>query len=112
MSEAQEMAVLTIISNVGMAKSIYIRAIGTARQGKIEEARAAMEEGRNYYLEGHRAHAEQLSLDAGNEEAQVNLLLVHAEDQLSSAEMAENMAAERIALYELLYGRQILKGED
>ncbi len=111
MTEAEELAVLAIISNVGMAKSMYINAIGAARKGQIEEARAMMVEGKKYFLEGHKAHAEQLSLDAGNENVTVNLLVVHAEDQLASAEMAECMANEMIVLYELLYKNQALTGE-
>lgn len=88
-----------IISSVGTARSKYIEAIQQARKGKISEAKSCMKEGTTIFLDGHRAHAELIAL-AGKEPFDIDLLLMHAEDQLMGAENFKIVAEEFIYLYE------------
>ncbi len=81
-----EMISFEIISNVGMARSCYIEAIDLAIEHRIEEAENKIQEGRKYYLDGHEAHAKLTQCEAAGDDIKVNLLLIHAEDQLMSAE--------------------------
>ena len=55
--EGIELISFQIISAVGTARSMYIEAIQLAKDGKISEAEAMMEEGQKVFVEGHHAHA-------------------------------------------------------
>lgn len=89
-----------IISNVGTATSNYVEAIRLAKEGKIEEAKAKVKEGNQIFVEGHKIHMELLTQECSNNPVNLGLLLVHAEDQLSKAEILEIMANEFIDLCE------------
>lgn len=91
-----------IISGVGAAKSKYMEALELAKHKKIEEAKCSMEEGKQFFLEGHKAHAKLLSASVGADTVDMNLLLAHAEDQLMSTEIIEIMVSEWIHFYETM----------
>ena len=93
-----EMICFEIISNVGMARGSYVEAIDLATEGKFDEARAKIEEGNQFFVKGHEAHA-----DLIQKEAEIILVLVHAEDQLMSAENFKILAEKFIALSEKIY---------
>ena len=95
-----ELISFQIISAVGTARSMYIEAIELAKQGKIEEARKMIKEGEEAFVQGLSAHAELIQKEAGGESVQANLLLIHAEDQLMSAEAFQIIATQFIDLYE------------
>ena len=78
-----EMICFEIISNVGMARGSYVEAIDLATEGKFDEARAKIE--------------------AAGEKTEIILVLVHAEDQLMSAENFKILAEKFIALSEKIY---------
>ena len=69
-----------------MARGSYIEAIDLAEQGKFDEAEAKIKEGDEFFTGGHSAHAQLIQKEANGENTEVVLLLVHAEDQLMSAE--------------------------
>lgn len=98
MTKAEEVS-FKIISNVGEATSCYIEAMNLAKEGKIDEARAKVEEGGKVFIEGHKAHMELLTEECSGNPTEVGLLLVHAEDQLSKAEILEIMANQLIDSY-------------
>lgn len=91
--------ILTIISNVGTARSCYIEAIQKAKAGAFDESQKLMTEGRSCFAAGHDSHMELLMKSASGEENLLNLIMVHAEDQLMSAEAFEIIAEEFIDLY-------------
>lgn len=95
-----ELACFKIISNVGTARSCYVEAIQKAKENKIEEAKEKIKEGETSFLIGHSAHAELLQKDAANEKIDISLLLLHAEDQLMSAEGFKIIAEEFIDNYQ------------
>ena len=102
MKKILEETSLRIISNVGMAKSLYIQAIEKAKTGQIEEAKDLLIEGKKYYIEGHKAHSEILRKEASGEKLDLNLLLVHSENHLSSTEIMEYISNQVIFLYKVL----------
>lgn len=91
-----------IIGNVGSAKSMYIEAIQLAKKNQIDAAKNMIKEGNEVYKIGHKAHFELLTKTANAEEVPINLLLMHAEDQLIAADTFSIMAKEIIELYEKL----------
>lgn len=96
-----EEACFQIIASVGAAKSMFIEAIGLAKEGKFDEARKKVDEGNDIFVEGHGVHLGLLQQDAaGVGSTNVSLLLVHSEDQLMQAESFRILANEFIDLYE------------
>ena len=97
-----ELICFEIISNVGLARSNYINAIDEAEKGNIDRANQYIEEGSASFLLGHHAHAKLIQKESAGEEVKVSLLLLHAEDQLMSAESFKIIAVKFITLYQEL----------
>ena len=89
-----------IIASVGTARSMYIEALECAKQGNFKEAHAKIAEADTIYAGGHDAHQDLLQLQGEGEEMPFDLLLVHAEDQMMSAECFKVMVIELIEIYE------------
>ena len=99
--EGLELIAFQIISAVGTARSSYIEAIQCAKQGRFEEAERLITDGDEMFNEGHKAHASLLQEEAEGKDT-VCLLILHAEDQLMSAEGFKTIAIEFMDLYSRL----------
>lgn len=97
--EGMELICFQIISNVGSARSSYIEAVQKAKTGDFEGAEACMKVGQEQFLKGHEAHFELLQKEASGTPVGGSLILIHAEDQLMSAENFKIIAEELIAGY-------------
>lgn len=98
--EGLELVSFKIISAVGMAKSSYIETMKAASEGDFELAKAKIKEGEESFNGGHSAHGELIQKEASGEHVVPTILLMHAEDQLMSAETIKVMALEIIRLNE------------
>lgn len=99
-TDSLEMICFGIISHVGVAKSDYINAIAKAKEGDFDGAEALIKEGDTAYNEGHDVHMKLLQAEAaGEREPVAPLILLHAEDQMASTEMAKLMALNFIDTY-------------
>lgn len=101
--EGLELVIFQIISTVGTARSCYIEAIKAARTGDFEKAEKLMEEGVTAFAKGHEFHAGLIQKEADGDHVEVSLLLIHAEDQLMSAETFKILAEEIIETNKLVY---------
>ena len=98
--EGLELTAFQIISAVGTARSSYIEAIQKAKTGDFEGAEKLIKEGDEMFVEGHNAHAGLLQQEAeGGPGSTLSLLILHAEDQLMSAEGFKTIALEFIEAY-------------
>ena len=97
--EILEQMSLQIISSVGAARSNFIMAIDEASDGNFTMAKQLLDEGKQNFHEGHMAHASLLSESSKYNNVQINLLIVHAEDQLMSAETFGILAERFIKIY-------------
>lgn len=100
MNEELALMCVELITHVGTARSCYIEAIQEAKKGDFDQAQILMEQGSKEFVEGHRAHAGLISKEAAGESTEISLLLIHAEDQLMSAEGFKMIAEEFIELYQ------------
>ena len=101
--EGLELTAFQIISSVGSARSSYIEAIQKAKTGDFAAAEALICEGDEMFAAGHDAHAGLLTQEAeGGAGSAVSLLILHAEDQLMSAESYKVLAVESIHIYEAI----------
>ncbi len=100
MTPEMETSCFGIITYVGTARSCFINAIQCAKKGDFQEADALISQGDEAYTQGHHIHADLLTLDANGKLEHGGLILMHAEDQLMSAEGFKIIAEELIASYE------------
>jgi PTS system cellobiose-specific IIA component len=100
--EGLELVSFQIIAAAGSARSSYIEALQAAKAGNFEEAEALIKQGDNDFVEAHHVHAELIQKFAAGEDPGANILLIHAEDQVMSAEVLKIMAVEFIELYQKL----------
>ncbi len=100
--EGLELVSFKIISQVGLARSMYIEAIREAKAGNFEKATSMIEEGYAAFSEGHHAHADLIQKMASGEEVKIDLLLMHAEDQMMATDSFKIIAEEFISLHKLL----------
>lgn len=99
MDESMVMVCMQIITNTGSAKSSYIEAIQNAKKGDLGGAEISMNEGDDLYAQAHEVHTSLIQKEASGEKTEFSLILMHAEDQMASTEMAKVMAREFIELY-------------
>ena len=100
-------AAFEIIAAVGAAKSSYINAVEAARQGRYEDAEQLVESGNTAYLQGHEAHLNLLQKSAADDESvDMSLILVHAEDQMATAETFKVLCSELIEMHRKIDARK------
>lgn len=99
MMKELELILFNIISNVGTARSNYIEALREAKTGKYDLAEKLMAEGNEAFSKGHAVHAELIHSDVSETPVTINLLVIHAEDLLMSAEVFKIIALEMIDNY-------------
>lgn len=100
--EELEMVSFKVISASGAAKSLFMEAMQHARKREFEEAEGCIREGEESRQKGHEAHFELIQNEASGNPVPINLLLMHAEDQLMAAETIKIMAEEIIENYKAI----------
>lgn len=94
-----------IILYAGNAKELAIQAISLAKKGGYQEAEECLLKAKEQLIQTHEQHKELLVRLANGEKVEVDLLMVHAEDYLSSAQQQTWIAEEMIDLYKRLEGK-------
>lgn len=97
-----EQTCFELICHVGEARSFFIQAISEAKKGNYEQANQMIEEGKASFARGHEVHAKLVQAEAGGLKDHISLLLIHAEDQLMSAETFKILSSEFIELYQTI----------
>lgn len=97
-----ELISFKIISAVGASRSLYIEAIQEAKKKNFNRAYQLIEEGAQVFKEAHHAHGELIQKEATGEKTQIDLLLMHAEDQLMSTDGFRIISEEFIEVYKSL----------
>lgn len=97
-----QLACFNIISEVGAARSSYIEAIDSAIAGDRDEASRLVAEGDECYARGHEIHTSLIQQEAAGQDVSFQLILLHAEDQLMSAETFKILTERFMALAERL----------
>ena len=94
-----EQTSFTIIAHAGSAKSTYLDALGIAKKGHPDQAFALLLEGDALLRTAHQAHMEVITQEANGNTPPFSLLLVHAEDQINTAEIVRLLVSELIELH-------------
>jgi len=91
-----------LICHVGEARSSFIEAIQEAKKGHFSRAQSLIESGKESYSQGHRVHAELVQAEMNGLQERLPLILIHAEDQMMSAENFRILSEEFLDLYQRL----------
>ena len=91
-----ELISFQLISNVGEARSALFEAMRAAREECFEEADKLVAEAEDSLIKAHESHSSLIMQEASGDKVQISLLLMHAEDQLMSAEGFKIIAEELI----------------
>ena len=97
-SEAMEI-IMQLIMHGGDAKSSAMEAIQAAKKADYSLAEEKLEGADQSISEGHRVQTDILSQEAGGNQVELNLLMIHAQDQLMSAMTYRDLAEEIVELY-------------
>jgi len=97
--EGLELICFQLISAAGTARSCSIEAIREAKKGNFEKAEELIKEGKGQFLKAHDVHSKLLQQNTNEGNTNSLILVMHAEDQLMSAEMFEILAKEFIDNY-------------
>ena len=97
MNEALADISIELISHAGEARSIYMQALEAARSGDLKSAAEKCGEADVEFAAARDIHMSIL-VKCANEHIDTDLLLVHAQDHLTLAELTKCLAEEIIAL--------------
>lgn len=88
-----------LVAAAGTARSLAFEALGEAKGGGFERAEALLEQSKKANLEAHAIQTDLLKQEAQGNHTTVNVLLMHAQDHLMCAMLAQELIAEIIELY-------------
>lgn len=109
MDEENLTRVMEMISVAGLARARYLEAVRAAKSADFEKSRRLMEEGDECFGKAHELHGDFLALGCGDlldcKGGELNLILVHAEDQMMCAETFRVLGEELVELYKTCVSR-------
>ncbi len=99
--EAREMISFGIIASAGQARSLAFESLKAARSGDYATAEKLLNDSREAALEAHHQQTKLLSKEAAGEHTPVDVMLVHAQDHLMTAMLAQELIGELVNLYKV-----------
>ncbi|AVM70079.1 PTS cellobiose transporter subunit IIA [Lachnospiraceae bacterium oral taxon 500] len=102
MDETKYEKAFNLIINAGNAKSLALMAVEAAREFDFEEAEKNLKEAAKEFHQAHQAQSDMIQGEAKGQSVELNIILVHAQDHLTMATMAQDNAQEFINLYRLV----------
>ncbi|MFE7061345.1 PTS lactose/cellobiose transporter subunit IIA [Sutcliffiella sp. NPDC057660] len=89
----------------GNARSMAMEALQEAKKGNVDRSRSLLEDADNEFLQAHRFQTELIQAEAGGDNYDIPILLVHAQDHLMNALTVKDLVREFIDLYDKLHER-------
>jgi PTS system cellobiose-specific IIA component len=89
-----------LIAGAGDSKSYSMEAISHAKAGNFAEAWACIDKAKEAMVNTHDVQTDLIRGEMQGAKAEITLLMVHAQDHLTSAMLMRDMAVEFIDLYE------------
>lgn len=97
--EAAQMISFGIIAAAGQARSLAFEALKAAREQDFEKADDLLNQSKDAALEAHHQQTKLLSKEAAGDHTPVDVMLVHAQDHLMTAMLAQELIGELVNLY-------------
>lgn len=106
-NDSSEEISFEIIASAGQARSLAFEALGYARSNDFVRARELIEESKKEILVAHKCQTRLLTQEASGNHVDVDVLLVHAQDHLMTAQLARELIEEIINLYETKADKEV-----
>ncbi|MFR7639663.1 MAG: PTS lactose/cellobiose transporter subunit IIA [Allobaculum sp.] len=87
-----------MIADASESRSLALEAVSAARKGDYTRCEECLAKSRKAYDKTHRAQTDVLFEEMNGKTRQVNVLLVHSQDHLSSASVVLELAEQMISL--------------
>lgn len=97
--ESIEKVAFQIISAAGDALSTMLSALKKAREGDFLKAEELMKESNVFLSKAHKAQTDMIVEEARGNKAEYSLLMVHAQDHIMNAILAQSLIGEMLHLY-------------
>lgn len=91
-----------MVSATNEARICYLKSMQAARAREQDAASELLTKGDEHYAAAHDAHVRLLQMEASGTLDRVSLLILHAEDQLISAETYKVLAIEAGHIYQAI----------
>lgn len=95
-----EETIMQLILIAGDAKCDVMEALQEARKKNFERANELMDSANEKILKIHRYQSEMMAKECSGEKIEVSILMVHAQDHLTTALVSYDLASEFIAYME------------
>lgn len=103
MTEADYGPSFEIIAQAGDSKGYSMSAIKAARDGDFEKAKADIRMAVERLLQAHGFQTDMIAKEASGSQVPVNIILVHSQDHLTMAMVAQDLAEELVEVYGQLH---------
>ncbi len=103
MTEADYGPSFQIIAAAGDSKGYSMMAIKEAAKGNFEEAEKNMKQAAALLLDAHEFQTEMIQQEAAGNPVPVNIILVHSQDHLTMAMVAQDLSEQIVGLYKELH---------
>ena len=97
--EDTEKVAFKIISAAGDALSAMMSALKKAREEDFSEADKLMKEANAFLSKAHKAQTELIVEEARGNKSEYSILMVHAQDHMMNAILAQSLISEMLYLY-------------
>lgn len=91
---------MELIAGAGDSKSYSMEAIMHAKAGEFSKAHDCIEKAKEALVNTHDVQTNLIRREMIGEKSEVSLLMVHAQDHLTTAMLMRDLASEFIELYE------------
>lgn len=99
--EINEQQIMTIIGAAGASKAKAFGALAKVREHDYEGARAMLVEAKEADLQAHQVQTEIITAAlSGSDDSGANLLMVHAQDHYMTSQLARDLIAEMVNIFE------------
>lgn len=88
-----------LILHSGNARSLAYEALQKVKETQFDEGETLYKQAKDELVEAQKMHAQLLRAMANQEEVDINLLLIHAEDHITSSGIMCEMTREMIDMY-------------
>lgn len=88
-----------LILNAGNSKSKSLMAIEAAREFDFDEALSLIKEAQEDLRKAHQTQTDLIQAEAKGEGADINIILIHAQDHLTTAMILSDLAVEFVNIY-------------
>ena len=92
-----------MIADIGEAKSLIMSSIDKASEGNFDTAKDLINASNKKMGQAHERHFGLIQNEAQGEKIALDLLFIHAEDQLMSTSLLKDLAEKLIIMYEKMY---------